>query len=508
MMTKRVRLSWVAMMVAAIFFIADAFSVTASAAQKVEPSKLEMTAESTSPVKGSTGKSSNPMRDASDEAKEAAETVADASKTEDVSDKSDDKEDNKSSEEKETVKSGRDVIAAEQKRKKRDFSAKPEKMIRVGLATGQSMAAISAGDGFVVRDESTGKGLEQRGKGETLMVTVRDHQMMLNGKAVSARKIRIATADDRSSMRLTYAGNPYHGEFVIVLDGNTLTVINEVGIDDYIGGVVDEEMGADWPIEALKAQTVAARTFAMYSMKRHDDEGFDVCATTHCQVYGGISSESRNGLSAVSATRGEIMVYDDKPIYAAFHASAGGWTAGSDEMGLDAVPYLKSVRSDDTFAPGCHWQEEVSVNDLSIALRSNGYAIGKLKKIELSPLDDEKVSKKSEMAGRYPSGHVKTVKFIGSNKTVEVDGYELRSMFGLNSTCFDIRYGTKSSSKPNTKGVIEIKHPATDHIVFDGYGMGHGMGMSQWGAYKMAQTKGYRDILNHYYTNISFKKLF
>ena len=69
MMTKRVRLSWVAMMVAAIFFIADAFSVTASAAQKVEPSKLEMTAESTSPVKGSTGKSSNPMRDAADEAK-------------------------------------------------------------------------------------------------------------------------------------------------------------------------------------------------------------------------------------------------------------------------------------------------------------------------------------------------------------------------------------------------------------------------------------------------------
>ncbi|MBQ9364357.1 MAG: SpoIID/LytB domain-containing protein [Schwartzia sp.] len=415
----------------------------------------------------------------------------------DSNDKKDKKKSDKSKEKK-----------VDEEKKQRDFSKKDETLIRVGIARGQDAAVMTAGDGFVVRDESTDAGLVQFKKGEVLTVSARGRQMFLNGKAISAKSIKVMTSDPRSSMKLSYANSPYHGHFVIRLTSDGLTVINVVGLDDYIAGVLDEEMGSDWPQEALKAQAVAARTFAMYSMKKHESDGFDVCADTHCQVYGGIASESKSGLLAVSATRGEIMTYDDKPIYAAFHASAGGWTAGSEEAGGNAVPYLRSVRSDDMAAPNANWRESFTVDEVTRELKSAGYNIGTLKKIELSPLDEEKVSKHESSKDRYPSGRVKEAKFVGSLKTVAVEGTKLRWIFSLNSTRFDIRLGDEKSSKPNKSGVIEIKKPGSDKITFNGYGFGHGMGMSQWGAYKMAAKHGYHDILNHYYSNVSFKKLF
>ncbi len=382
--------------------------------------------------------------------------------------------------------------------------AKEEPVIRVGLSDGQTSAVITADDSYVIRDAATGQGLEKLAGKSVTTVTVKNQKFIVNGNAVSAQKIRFSMADDRTSRYLSIAGIKYRGNIVLALsDDKTITVINEVKLDDYIGGVISEEMSPDWPMEALKAQAVAARTFAVYSLGNHDEEGYDVCASTHCQVYGGIDSESPSGLRAVSATRGEIMVYQGKPIYAAFHASSGGMTAGSDETGGTALPYLLPVRDPlDTKTPNRHWQVSMSAKELSAELSAAGFPIGTLKTIELTPM---KVGQGAK--DRYTSGRIKQICFIGTKQTVIVPGPKLRWIVGLPSTLADVRRGDGKSSSMNSNGKLVFSGP-NDEVIFDGYGRGHGIGLSQWGAYSMAEKKSYRDILNHYYKDVDISWLF
>ena len=380
---------------------------------------------------------------------------------------------------------------------------KEEPMIRVGLSDGQASAILTADDAYVARDALTGQGLDKF-KGNTMTtITVQGRQFVVNGKAISAKSVRFSIADPRTMRSLAVAGKKYHGNIVLTLakDG-TITVINEVKLDDYIGGVISEEMSPGWPMEALKAQAVAARTFAVYSLGLHNEEGYDVCATTHCQVYGGIGSETPEGLRAVSSTRGEIMTYQGKPIYAAFHASSGGMTAGSEEAGGIALPYLKPVHDSQDNAPNRNWQISTSAKELSSDLASAGFRVGTLKAIELTPL---KIGEGA--ADRYASGRLKEVRFIGTAQTVVVPGPKLRWILGLPSTLADVSYGTGAKTVRNTKGKIVISNQ-NNEIVFFGFGRGHGIGLSQWGAKAMAAKKKYRDILSHYYKDVEYSFLF
>ena len=381
---------------------------------------------------------------------------------------------------------------------------KEEPVIRVGLNDGQASAVVTADVEYVIRDAVTGQGIDKISGKSITTVAVKDRKLTVNGKAISAQKIRFSIADSRTARYLSVAGSQYRGDIVLALAENkTITVINEVKLDDYIGGVISEEMSPEWPMEALKAQAVAARTFAVYSLGIHEEDGYDVCATTHCQVYGGIESESPTGLRAVSATRGEILTYQGKPIYAAFHSSSGGMTAGSEEAGGNALPYLQPVRDpQDAANSNSHWQVSLSAKELSAKLSAAGFRIGNLKAVELTPLDIGKGA-----SDRYPSGRIKQARFIGSLQTVSVPGPKLRWVAGLPSTLADVRRGTGKTTVPNTKGKIEFSD-ANAEVVFDGYGRGHGIGLSQWGANALAAKKTYREILNHYYTNVEFSWLF
>ncbi len=381
---------------------------------------------------------------------------------------------------------------------------KAEPVIRVGLASERDSAMIAANGAYIVQDAATGKELLKGPGSQKLTVTLQDRKLALNGKTVTARSIRLQPADERSSVSFRFDEHPYRGAIRVDLKAEGLTVVNEVKLDDYIGGVIDEEMAPGWPQEALRAQAVAARTFALYSLERHGDEAFDVCTGTHCQVYGGIESESRTGLAAVSATRGEVMLYDGKPIYAAFHASSGGRTAGSEEAGGNPVPYLKPVRDEDNASPKHNWQISVPVSEAQEKLKAAGFDIGTLKKVELSPLD----MRGKPGADRYPSGRVRAARFVGSRKTVEIPGLKLRWTFGLPSTLFAVRRGLNNNLSPLSQGSVIFQGKAGEALVFDGHGAGHGLGLSQWGAYTMAAKKDYKTILRHYYTGIEIKKLF
>lgn len=400
-----------------------------------------------------------------------------------------------------------DTAKADNSKKAAPAAKKEEPLLRVGLAEEQSSAIFSADNDYVVRDGASGSGLEKKTHKDKLTVTVKNNQFVLNGKAVSAKKLKLKPASSNEKLVFSYNDTKYRGEFELVLKNGSFTVINIVKLDDYIGGVINEEMGEGWPSEAMKAQAVAARTFALYTVgeEKHSEDGYDVCATTHCQVYGGVESESRDALAAVSATRGEVMTYGGKPIYAAFHASSGGRTAGSDETN-EVLPYLKTrLDREDSVNPNQEWRIDVPVATLVQKLRSEGYNIGTLKRIEISPLD---IQSPKPSKDRYSSCRVKTVRFVGSVKTVEVPGTKLRWIFGLHSTLFDIRYGSGKSIKPNKDGKIEIKNRSGETITFDGAGWGHGLGLSQWGARGMAAKHGYREILARYYTDVKIEKLF
>ncbi len=271
------------------------------------------------------------------------------------------------------------------------------------------------------------------------------------------------------------------GTVNVYLDGEIVLM----DIEDYITGVVTGEMPASYEIEALKAQTVAARTYTMH-MKHNGGcsahPGADVCtSSSHCQAYrtdeemkkswaGHYKEYLANIKQAVSDTHGEEIYYEGEEIQVFYFSSAGGMTEDCANVYQESLPYLVSVSS-----PG----EEGYSNYYGQVTVSFGEFASKME--EYSP--DISLSGGAEDIGeivRYDSGRVKSIE-IG-DKTFT--GREIRQVFGLNSTNFTIK--------------------TTDEVTFSTVGFGHGVGMSQTGANEMAKNgSDYIEILQHYFTGVT-----
>ena len=274
-------------------------------------------------------------------------------------------------------------------------------------------------------------------------------------------------------------GKKYFGGVQINKKNNLLTVINLAPVEEYLRGVVPNEMSPSFHAEALKAQTVAARSYTLKNRDRHKSEGYDLCTTNHCQYFAGVDSAKTTTDEIIKNTRGEVLLRNGRIVDTNFHTDSGGMTENVAEVWGSHSPHLQAVAEleKNTYP----WTKEFSVEDFSNKIGG----IGNLKKINLSPL---KVGKSA--ADRSTSGRVKTAQFVGSNKTLQLTGNELRSKFSLPSTLFDIKL---SSGK----------------IIFEGYGYGHGVGMSQNGANAFAKSGwNYEKILLHYYQGTKLKKLY
>ena len=243
--------------------------------------------------------------------------------------------------------------------------------------------------------------------------------------------------------------------------------IAEVEWNEYLTGMLAKDVPADTETEALKAQAVAARTYAMTKLGAHTGSGYQLCDTTACQVYKGYSNEADATTAAVDATAGEVACYNGSPIEAVFSASTGGYTESSENVWNTAVPYLKSVDSKgDRQAPN---------NETTVTIAAKTLAE------RLGVADDAAVSVKK----RTEAGYVAEVQ--AGSKTFS--GREIRERLGLRSADFTI---AKNG----------------DSYIFTVHGYGHGAGMSQYGASFLAeQGKNYHEILRHYYTGISFSIL-
>lgn len=361
-------------------------------------------------------------------------------------------------------------------------AAQPAKQapdLRVGLASGRaSLTITSAGGKATVQTESS----------KTITLTANTAaaiRWQAGAFLVGREKLRgdVLTIRPSGAGELALDGRRYRGSLELRHKGGGLIAVNIVPVDGYLRSVVPEEMPVDWPAEAIKAQSVAARSFALASRGRHASEGYDLCTTTHCQLYTGTTAEKSASNAAIKATRGEVLTYGGKPIEALFHTDSGGMTENSEDVWGSHVPYLRAAK--DTPAKTMPWTKAISRADLEHKLAAKGHDIGKVRSLVLSPLAIGRSAK-----DRTASGRVKTMTVKGTKGTATLSGTTWRSLLGLKSTLFDAKL-------------------AKDMVTFTGYGSGHGLGISQWGAERMA-AKGasYAEILHHYYTGTKMQQLY
>ncbi len=270
-------------------------------------------------------------------------------------------------------------------------------------------------------------------------------------------------------------GRPYHGNFIIYPQKKRLLVINRVLIDDYLKGVLPHEISPRWPMNAIKAQAIASRSYAF--VKRLENRGklYDLNSTVSSQVYKGMVGEDTNTNWAVDETSGFVMSYKGKIAVAFFHSSCGGYTEDSGNVWSKTLPYLRGVKS-----PWCrstkHYSWSVQISEMVFRKR----------------LAIKSVINKVSVVSRYPSGRVKKVALkMATGKFRFFSGKQLRRIIGNNKL-------------KGTNFKISLKN---GFIKIDGKGWGHGVGMCQWCAKVMAD-KGFTafEILKYFYRGVTIKR--
>lgn len=248
-----------------------------------------------------------------------------------------------------------------------------------------------------------------------------------------------------SSGPVTFNGKKYRGKLVIKFSKKGALVINHLGIEDYLRGVVGSEMGSRSPEESLRAQTVIARTYSYSNNGKHGRDGADVCDSTHCQVYKGVASERESINKAVDFTRSIIMISGGKPIQTLYSATCGGMTSDNDKVfGGAACSYLRRV-----ICPFCkdgsryRWAKNLSISELKVGLAKEKIHFNKLYDVDfVSPgLMDR----------------VKKVIFYTDKGEQSVKGTTFRRLFNLNSTTFTI--GNRSSVKKLISSAAVVEAP-------------------------------------------------
>ena len=273
----------------------------------------------------------------------------------------------------------------------------------------------------------------------------------------------------------------YRGSVEILRDDKGgLLVINELNVEEYLKGVLNEEISAKWHPESIKAQAVVARTYALYQKENRKDNPYHMEATTTDQVYGGVRREDERTNKAAKDTQGIVLTYEGKLAKVFYHSISGGITEDvTDVWGGEGNNYLKSIKCDfDKDAPNYQWETEIDAVDLEMLLSRNGIKVDGILSIE--PVSFTSSGRVSELQIRHKNG-IEKISGVNFRKII---GYET-----IRSTLFRIKEGEGS-------------------FIFYGKGSGHGVGLCQWGAKGMAE-KGYSyiDILKYYYPGIEIKKI-
>lgn len=280
-----------------------------------------------------------------------------------------------------------------------------------------------------------------------------------------------------------------NGQVYVREDSGQPVIINKVDIEDYLAGVLAKEMDSLWPLEALKAQAVVSRTFAIYTagVNKANGKPYDIENSIYHQVYGTTNCEKIGG--AVRGTAGEVLCYEGRVVQIFFHADCGGNTARTSDVWGDSYPHISSVV--DPYcegAPYCRWEKTFTSGQIAGILGLSSIELPSIDKIEVEKTDG--------------AGRVTLLKIFLKNGNIKnLTGHRFRMQ--VNNRAKKILF-TSPDVLPSTAFTVS---KTGNNFIFKGRGYGHGVGMCQWGARIMAQQGfDYRQILKHYFPEMEMEK--
>jgi stage II sporulation protein D len=340
--------------------------------------------------------------------------------------------------------------------------------VRVLIVEGKPAVRVASAGGVTLADSSGRFVLARTERGEAYRLVPFRQAVQVRETGASAAPVVVWPG---RGAQVTVDGQAYRGRLEVHRVGPGLTVVNVVQLEDYLQGVLKDEIPTGWPLEAAKAVAVAARTYAVYQMDQNAGTLFDLRATTASQVYGGAVGEDPRTTAAVEATRGQILTFAGQPFPAFYHACSGGNT--EDAVDVFGVNFDMVVGVKDDFSLGCPyglWVERLTPSQVERALARAGYSLGRVLGIQ-------------DLL-RSRTGRILQIAVQHSGGTLVLEGRRFREALGteaIRSTDFQVRADAGG-------------------FTFVGRGWGHGAGLSQWGAKEMADMAyHYREILRFYY---------
>ncbi len=343
-------------------------------------------------------------------------------------------------------------------------------ILRVAVVNGEKTVSLKVVGPYEIRALNTGELLKE-GRSLEVVLTPEAEGVKWGEESLNIYGVRVIPSREAA---IALDGRRFRGTVDILRQSDmTLLVVNHLDIEEYLYGVLPQEIPKDWPDEMLEVQAILARSYALFKKMEHPNEDYDVKATVLSQVYGGRENERRRARKAVDRTRGKVLTYQGTLFPAFYHSTCGGHTEDAVAAGLwkmklfplYGVPCTTCDRS-----PFYRWRRAFPLEDIAFRLKKAGYSVKSIRTLRAE--------------GKTDSGRVRTIVIEQKKGKTKIPATEFRlavSPMELRSTKFDLRVeGGKAT--------------------FEGFGWGHGAGLCQWGANAMTQ-QGFsvEKILSYYY---------
>lgn len=348
------------------------------------------------------------------------------------------------------------------------YAAVLDETIRVAIVKSAAEVAVT-GEGLLVTNEA-GLPLDM-----AFPVTVKSEKewLQVDGKLYKGLTFSASSA--------VYVNNkPYRGLAELSMNDKGILVVNQLPLEEYLVGLINCEISSAWPIEAVKAQAIIARTYAVNRKIARINSPYHLESSVIDQVYDGCLIEDSRARRAVLETEGGVLTYGGAIIQSFYHSSCGGRTESSENVWGASLPYLKGVTCQYclTSPTATAWECKLSLKELEERLRSAGHKVHGLYDIKPGLLNSH--------------GRLKQVVLSVSKGSVSISGEQFRKAVG---------YGVIKSTR------FTIKN-SKNEISFSGSGNGHGVGLCQWGAKQRALDGfAHNEILSYYYPGTELKKL-
>jgi stage II sporulation protein D len=324
------------------------------------------------------------------------------------------------------------------------------------------------GDGVLVTDE-VGNPLTV---GLSVTVTANRSGLSVNGRSV--QKV-VASAPGFVLIN----GKRYRGIIEISPFDKGMLVVDELYLEDYLVGLINCEISSQWPMEAIKAQAVIARSYALYQRESRKNAPYHLESSVLDQVYDGCDIEDSRAARGVSETAGEVLTFDGAIIQAFYHSNCGGHTEAVQNVWGYSLPYLQGVDCKYCLTVASRWDQTISLRKIESLLKSSGF--------QVQGLRDIKAGKRNR------SGRLADLVLVTARGNMTVSGVNFRKAIGY-TVIKSTNFGVKT---------------AGGEAFFSGAGYGHGVGLCQWGAKQRAEEGfSYQEILSYYYPGTRLEKIY